>query len=104
MSGFDYDKLDTLEIQALAIIDVFRVVKVKDLMNMADDPEQISSFLGNAYMSFTILYCYLYVNLLNFFIYFFHLKWWALKWRSRRSWCLKQEQDGEIIYLKDQLV
>lgn len=39
VSGFDYDKLDDSEIQALAILDSFRVVKVKDLINMTDDPE-----------------------------------------------------------------
>lgn len=55
VSGFDYDKLDSLEIRALAILDAFRVVKVKDLLNMVDDPEQISNFLGNVYMYLTIL-------------------------------------------------
>lgn len=37
--GFDYDKLKALEIQALEILDAFRIVKVKDLLNMTDDPE-----------------------------------------------------------------
>lgn len=30
ISSFDYDKLDDLEIQSLAIFDAFQVVKVKD--------------------------------------------------------------------------
>lgn len=55
MSGFDYDMLNALETRALAILDAFRVVKVKDLLQMADDPEQISNFLGDAYMSLIIL-------------------------------------------------
>lgn len=50
ISGFDYDELNALEIRSLVILDVFRVVKVKDLLQMADDPEQISNFLGNTYM------------------------------------------------------
>lgn len=44
VSRFDYDKLH-----------VFRVVKVKDLLNMVDDLERISNFLGNAYMYLIIL-------------------------------------------------
>lgn len=55
MSAFNYDKLDDLEIRALAILDAFREVKVKDLLDMVDDPYQISNFLGNVYMSFVIL-------------------------------------------------
>lgn len=55
VSSFDYDKLDALEIQALSILDAFQVVKVKDLINMTDDPEQISNFFANAYMSLIIL-------------------------------------------------
>lgn len=31
VSGFDHDKLNALEIQALAVLDAFRVMKVKDL-------------------------------------------------------------------------
>lgn len=49
MSGFDYDKLNALDARALAVLDVFRVVKVKDLLHMADDLEKISKSLGNAY-------------------------------------------------------
>lgn len=55
VSSFNYDKLDALEIQALAILDAFQVVKVTDLVNMVDDPEQISNFLGNAYISLTTI-------------------------------------------------
>lgn len=50
MSDFDYDKLNALETRALAILDAFRVVKVKDLLKKADDPDQISNFLGKAYI------------------------------------------------------
>ena len=50
VSGFDYDKLNALEIRALAFLDAFWIVKVKDLLQMAEDPEQISNFLGNDYM------------------------------------------------------
>lgn len=48
--GFDYDKLSALEIRSLAVLDAFRIVKVKDLLQMAEDPEQIYDLLGNAYM------------------------------------------------------
>lgn len=52
ISSFDYDKLNALEIGALDILDAFQVVKVKDLLQMVEDPEQISNFLDNAYMYF----------------------------------------------------
>ena len=55
MFDFDYGKLNCLEIQAFAILDTFLVVKVKDLLNMVDDLEQISNFLVNAYMSLITL-------------------------------------------------
>lgn len=55
MSDFDYDKLNALETQALSILDAFRVVKVKDLLHMSNDPEQISNILGNAYISLIFL-------------------------------------------------
>lgn len=35
--GFDNEKLDALEVHNLAILDVFRVIKVWDLMNIVDD-------------------------------------------------------------------
>lgn len=56
-SGFNYDKLNALEIRALAVLEAFQLVKVKDLLHMAGDPEQISNFLGNAYICF--FYCFL---------------------------------------------
>lgn len=39
ISNFDYDKLNALEIRALAVLDAFWVVKVKDFLHMVDDPE-----------------------------------------------------------------
>lgn len=48
------------------ILEVFRIVKVKDLLHMADDPKQISKFLGNAYI-FPLLFFD------NFIILFFEL-------------------------------
>lgn len=47
---FDYDKLNILERRALSVLEAFRVVKVKDFLYMADDSEQISKFLVNAYI------------------------------------------------------
>lgn len=55
VSDFNYDKLNALEVWALMILDALWIVKVKDLVNMADDLEQISNFLGNTYMSLFIL-------------------------------------------------
>lgn len=49
VSSFDYDKLNALEIRALAVLDAFQVVKVKELLHMADEPKQISKVLGNVY-------------------------------------------------------
>lgn len=49
---FDYDKLNTLEIRALAVLDDFWVVKVKDLLQMVEDSDQISNFLGNVHLWF----------------------------------------------------
>lgn len=49
ISSFDYDKLDDLEIRSLAVWDALWVMKVRDLLQMSDDPEQISNFLGNVY-------------------------------------------------------
>lgn len=56
VSSFNYDKLNDMEIQALTVLDVFQVIKVKDLLYMADDPKQISKFLGNAYTCFLSLF------------------------------------------------
>ena len=39
ISSFDYGKLSTLEIRAFTVQDAFRVVKVKDLLHMIDDPK-----------------------------------------------------------------
>lgn len=39
MFDFDYDKLYALEIRALSILDALWIVKVKDLLIMANDPE-----------------------------------------------------------------
>lgn len=50
ISSFNYDKLNALEIQALAVLEAFQVVKVKDFLHVADDPEMFSKFLGNAYI------------------------------------------------------
>lgn len=56
VSGFDYDKLNALEIRALTVLDVFWVVKVKDFLHMAYEPKQISNFLCNAYILFLFLF------------------------------------------------
>lgn len=49
-SSFDYDKLNDLELRSLSVLDALWVVKVKDLLQMIDDPEQISNFLGNVHI------------------------------------------------------
>lgn len=55
VSGFDYGKLNALEILTLAILDAFWVVKVQDLLNMVENSERMSNFLGNACMYLIIL-------------------------------------------------
>lgn len=66
--GFDYEKLNTLEIRALAVLDAFRVVKFKDLLHMANDPEQISKFISNAYICLLLLF----INLILLFFLTLH--------------------------------
>lgn len=47
-SGFDYEKLDALEVRALDVLDAFRMIKVWDLLDLDEDPEQVFDFLGNS--------------------------------------------------------
>lgn len=66
---FDYDKMNALEVRSLVVSNAFQVVKVKDLLHMAEDSEQFYNFSGNAYMQFLLLLN----NLINphVFFYFF---------------------------------
>lgn len=56
VSGFGYDKLNTVEIRALVILDAFRVMKVKGLLHMVDDPDFFSKFHGNSYTCFLSIF------------------------------------------------
>lgn len=47
ISGFDYDKLNIFEIQPLVLLDSFWVMKIEDLLQMINDPEQTFNFVGN---------------------------------------------------------
>lgn len=104
ISSFDYDKLNALKIWALAVFDSFRVVKVKDLLQMDEDPEQISSLLGNAYVSF--FYCFLttlfiFIFLDFCFVFSFHLTWQSSRFPNKISWWLKPERGmGTSLLLK----
>lgn len=46
---FDSDKLSVDEVQELAFINSFKVIKEKYLMKMPDDQEQILKYLGKGY-------------------------------------------------------
>lgn len=50
MSEFDFDKLNALEINSLAILDSFRMMKVQDLLPLPED--KVLSFLGNIHLFF----------------------------------------------------
>lgn len=47
VSSFDYDKLNDLKVWSLVVLDAFRVLKVKDLLQVIDEPKKNSTFLGN---------------------------------------------------------
>lgn len=40
------------ELRSLVVLDDFQVVKVKDLLQMINDPEQISNLFGNVHEFF----------------------------------------------------
>ena len=62
ITGFNYDKLSNSELSSLAVLDSFRMMKVKELLPLAND--QLLTYLGN-YRFYAMLF-YLFVVLIPF--------------------------------------
>lgn len=72
MFGFEFDKLNTLEIKSLAILDTFRMMKVHDLLPLPE--EQVFPFLDNIHLFSFALYIVLHFIFLALLLSFMQKK------------------------------
>ena len=56
ITGFNYDKLSSSELSSLAILDSFRMMRVKELLPLSD--EELLTYLGNCYFCAMLLYLF----------------------------------------------